>query len=153
MRLKLPPIGRLALAGLALAAPGPALAGPAEEQSPGLPKVDFSGALLEMFISLALVLGVLLAVFWLVRRFLPGAAGAMGGGSMRLLGRLSLGPRKFLALVEVADEVLVLGVSNDAISLVSKVKDPQALSEKRAPVQPPFKSLFKKAQSGGEEKP
>jgi flagellar protein FliO/FliZ len=142
--------GLLALAGLAVCAPGPAFA---QDEAPGLPNVDFSSALLEMLFSLGLVLGILLVVLWLVRRYLPTTAGGMGGGAMRLLGKLSLGPRKYLALVEVADEVLLLGVSNDGINLLSKVENQEALSGLRAPVEPPFKSLFKKARAKAEEKP
>jgi flagellar protein FliO/FliZ len=130
-----------------LAAPGIALA---QENPPGLPNVDFSSALFEMFLSLALVLGVLVAVLWLVRRFLS-ASPAMGGGSMRLLSRLSLGQRKYLALVEVAGEVLVLGISNESINLLGKVQDTESLPEMKPMARPQFKSFFKRAQAGGED--
>lgn len=92
-----------------------------------LPASDFSTALVKMVAGLALVLGVLVGLYWLSRRFLPGSV-AGGNAGMRLLGRLGLGSRKYVALVEVAGKVLILGVSNDRINLLSEVEDPSRIS-------------------------
>lgn len=95
-----------------------------EEAAKLVPEDDFYTAMVKMLAGLALVLGILFAVYWLARRLMPGQAGA-GGARMRVLGRLGLGPRKFLALVEVADRVLLLGVSGDGIRLLLKLEDPE----------------------------
>ena len=120
-----------------------------EDKPQMLPGGDFTGSIVEMLFSLGLVLAVMLAILWAVRKLMPGMAG-MGGG-MRLLGRLSLGPRRFVALVEVAGEVLVLGVGGDGIRLLYKVEDPQALEEIRSVPQPAFKNILNKVRKKDEE--
>jgi flagellar biogenesis protein FliO len=40
-----------------------------------------------------------------------------------------LAPRKSIALVEVAGDILVIGISNDQISLLSNVQDPERIEQ------------------------
>lgn len=101
----------------------PALARAQEETAGLAPEGDFYTAMVKMLAGLALVLGIMVGAYWLVRRLAPKAA-ALGGGQMRLLARLGLGPRKFLAMVQVADRVLVLGVTTDSIRLVCELDQP-----------------------------
>ena len=93
-----------------------------------LPETDFTMALIKMLGGLALVLALMVGAYWLTRRFLPQAGGA-GGGRMRLVGRLALGPRKSVALVAVAGRVLVLGVGQDQVNLLTTLDDPQEVEE------------------------
>lgn len=123
----------------------------AAEKSQELPSTDFSSALIQMLAGLFLVLAVMVGVYWLVRRFLPGPAAA-GTYRMRLLGRLGLGARKYLALVEVAGRVLVLGVTNDRINLLDTVDDPERVAEMTAGDQGSFAKVFKRAAKKGEDK-
>lgn len=97
----------------------------AQEQAPSaLPESGFGAALFQMVAGLAAVLGLMIGLYWLLRRFTPGRT-ASGGGGLRLLGRLALGPRKFVGLVQVAGRVLVLGVSDRNISLLCSIEDPE----------------------------
>jgi flagellar biosynthetic protein FliO len=98
--------------------------------APGLPET--AG---KMFSSLALVLGVMFLVFFLFKKFVF-KNGLMGGNTqtIKVLGTGIIGPRKSVSLVEVAGEILVLGISNDNISLLSKVDDEEKIEElKTAP--------------------
>jgi len=113
----------LATLGAAALALLPALARAQEETAGLAPEGDFYTAMVKMLAGLALVLGIMVGAYWLVRRLAPRAA-VLGGGQMRLLARLGLGPRKFLAMVEVADRVLVLGVTTDSIRLVCELDQP-----------------------------
>lgn len=126
----------------------------AEEGDPvgNLAQGNFSLAILNMVAALALVLGIMLLLFWVAKRFLP--TGFTGGsGKMRVIGRLPLGPRKFLALVKVGGKVLVLGVSPDKINLLTTFEDSEEFDmpprEKGAGLA--FGEIFKKAKAKKEE--
>lgn len=98
--------------------------------APGMPET--AG---KMFSSLALVLGVMFLVFYVFKKFVL-KNGLMGGNTqtIKVLGTGVIGPRKSVSLVEVAGEILVLGISNDNISLLSKVEDEEKIEEiKTAP--------------------
>ena len=126
----------------------PALARAQEETAGLAPGGDFYPAMAKMLAGLALVLGIMVGTYWLVRRLAPRTA-ALGGGRMRLLARLGLGPRKFLALVEVADRVLVLGVTTDSIRLVCELDQPLPEQEQRPGGA--FAGILKRASRQGEE--
>ncbi|KIX13516.1 flagellar biosynthetic protein FliO [Dethiosulfatarculus sandiegensis] len=141
----------ISVALIILASACPALAGQ-EDAANDLAQGDFSLALLNMVAGLALVLGIMLLLFWAAKRFLP--SGFTGGAAgMRIISRLPLGPRKFLALVKVGDKVLVLGVSPDRINLLTTFEDSEEfnmlLKEKGAGLA--FGEIFKKAKAKKEE--
>lgn len=54
-----------------------------------------------------------------------------GGGEklVNVLGTGFLGPKKNIVLVEVAGEVLVLGMSQDHITLLTNITDPEKIEE------------------------
>lgn len=109
----------LAAAALLLRCP-PALA--AEEAAPAAVPPGMGGAALEMLAALALVLGVLVGLYWLARRFLPGVTAGPGGG-LRVAGRLGIGSRKQVVLVSLGQRLLVLGVSPDRVNLLTTLDD------------------------------
>ena len=82
---------------------------------------------LQMLMALAIVLGGLLVVFYLLKRFLRKEGGGSGNPLIRVIASQYLGIKKNIALVEVAGTVLVLGVSNDNISLLTKIEDQGAV--------------------------
>nr|NIP99746.1 flagellar biosynthetic protein FliO [Nitrospinaceae bacterium]NIR53874.1 flagellar biosynthetic protein FliO [Nitrospinaceae bacterium]NIS84288.1 flagellar biosynthetic protein FliO [Nitrospinaceae bacterium]NIT81095.1 flagellar biosynthetic protein FliO [Nitrospinaceae bacterium]NIU43377.1 flagellar biosynthetic protein FliO [Nitrospinaceae bacterium] len=49
--------------------------------------------------------------------------------TIQVLGTGFLGPRKNIAIVEVAGEVLVLGVSNDNISLLATIREKDRIEQ------------------------
>lgn len=61
-----------------------------------------------MLLGLTIVLGLLLGTLWLIKR-LSTPHGAAAG--LRVLGAVPVGPRERVVLVEVADQVLILGVT------------------------------------------
>lgn len=128
----------------ALLAPALALAQETAAATP-LPGEDFGAALAKMLLALALVLGLMGGLWWLARRFLPAQAGGPSGG-MRVLGRLPLGPRKGLVLVEVAGRVLVLGMSEQGLNLLTTLDDPQEVAGLVASGKGAFGRALRKAQ-------
>jgi flagellar biosynthetic protein FliO len=93
-------------------------------------KPDLFSASLKMVYTLGLVLGAMFVVFHLFKKF--GLRNSVFGGEGKPIKVLSTGflaPRKSIALVEVAGDVLVIGISNDQISLLGNVQDPERIEQ------------------------
>lgn len=90
---------RIALSGILLS---PALAFAAAEE------LSTTGSLLRMVFGLALVLGIMVAVAWLIKRMTPGLKQQ---SVVRIVGGVSVGSRERVVVVEVAGRWLVLGVA------------------------------------------
>ena len=82
---------------------------------------------LQMLAALGIVLGGLLVVFYLMKRFLKRDAGGSKEQLIRVVANQYIGIRKNIALVEVPGAILVVGVSNENISLLTKIEDKIAL--------------------------
>ncbi len=67
------------------------------------------GTLLQLLASLVLVLLVFAGLAWLLRRFMAGQP--VGGGRLKVIEGLPLGPRDRLLLVQVGETQLLLGQS------------------------------------------
>jgi flagellar protein FliO/FliZ len=85
---------------------------------------DFGTAALKASGSLLLVVGLIICLLFLVKRLRFGGLPHSGYPRMRLLGRLHLAPKRAIALVEVEDQWLVLGVGTESVSLISRVARP-----------------------------
>ena len=97
------PEQQAALAGARAAnAPAPAnvLAGPAPSAA---------GSLLQTGVSLVFVLGLLVGLAWLLKRFGPKTV--TGGTTVKLVGALSVGARERILVVEVGEQWIVVGAS------------------------------------------
>ena len=85
---------------------------------------------LKMFSMLAVVLGFMFLLFFGFKKYV--LKNTMFGGGEKLvnvLGSGFLAPKKNIVLVEVAGEVLVLGMSQDNISLLTNITDPEKIEE------------------------
>ena len=91
------------------------------------PAPDALSTTLQMLTALAIVLGGLLVVFYLLKRFLRRDAGGPGNPLIRVIASQYIGVKKNIALVEVPGTVLVLGISTDKISLLTKIEDQSVL--------------------------
>lgn len=67
-----------------------------------------TGTFVQAFFGLAFLLVLLLVLAWAARK-LQGGKG-FGEGGMRLLGGIALGPRERIVLVEVGEDLLVIGI-------------------------------------------
>ena len=85
---------------------------------------------LKMISMFALVLGLMFLIFFGFKKYVLKNT-AFGGGNklVNVLGTWFLGPKKNIALVEVAGEVLVLGISQDSITLLSSITDEEKIEE------------------------
>jgi flagellar protein FliO/FliZ len=81
-------------------------------------------ASLKMIGSLMVVLGLILGLFYALRRlrFRP----FQGGPSrqMRLIATLNLAPKRALSLVELNDQWLIVGVGAESVRLITRMERP-----------------------------
>ncbi|MFQ5449137.1 MAG: flagellar biosynthetic protein FliO [Nitrospinaceae bacterium] len=85
---------------------------------------------MKMLTGFSLVLGLMLLLFYLFKKFV--LKNTVFGGSdklVRVLGTGFLGPKKNIVLVEVAGEVLVLGIANDNISLLANIREKEKIEK------------------------
>jgi len=109
---------------------------------------------LRMVAMLFLVVAFMLLLFYLFKKFVLKNTPFGGSGKLvQVLGTGFLGPRNNIALVEVAGDVLVLGISNDNITLLNHIEDEEKIAEiksrsgKNKPAKGNPDSTIKKAMS------
>lgn len=80
---------------------------------------------IKMFLSLFLMLGLIFAFFFILKRLKIGPLAGNRPALMKLLGTLSLAPKRGIALVEVCEQWFVVGIGSESVSLISKVDRPE----------------------------
>ena len=128
---------------------------------PGLALAQETGwnpasAMIKMVGVLALVLAILIGGLWLMRRFAPGATRLAGlSGGIRVLTQHALGQKRLLVVVRVAEQVLLLGVTDHNINFITRIEDEEFLSHSEAPAPENLSSfarlLGRMARPGGKE--
>jgi len=96
------------LAALPLALFAPLALGQTTAPLPDTPGVS-AGAFVQMLLSLALIVGVLILGAYLLRRFNGGRTFG-NTGPMRIAGGLMISPRERIVLLEVGDTWVVVGI-------------------------------------------
>jgi flagellar protein FliO/FliZ len=76
-----------------------------------------AGSLLQVVLGLIVVLALMAAAAWALRRF--GMARQAGGTAVRIVGGVSVGNRERILVVEVAEQWIVVGVAAGRISALS----------------------------------
>ncbi len=97
---------------------------------------ELETAALRTIASLGLVVGLIVCLFYVLRRWRFGALGPNNQATMRLVGTLSLAPRRSLALVEIDDQWLVVGVGADRVTFITKLERPTE-PDHQVPLDPP----------------
>lgn len=89
---------------------------------------SFLGSSLKMAAALAFVIGVLLLLYAASRKGF-GVLPQKKGGLIQVLETRPLGGRKFLCVVKVRNEELLLGMSNDRIECLTKISSGETFAE------------------------
>jgi flagellar protein FliO/FliZ len=100
-------------------------------------------SLLQVLFALLVVLGAIGLFAWLMRRLMPGQAGA--GGLLKVVGAVMVGPRERLVVVEVGDTWLLLGVAASSVTLVHSMPRPAHASSSEARPVSAFQRLLGQA--------
>jgi flagellar protein FliO/FliZ len=101
-----------------------------EDSRPTGKPIELVPSSMKMFSMLALVLGIIFLLFFGFKKFVLKNT-VFGGGEklVNVLGTGFLGPKKNIVLVEVAGEVLVLGISQDHIALLTSITDTEKIAD------------------------
>jgi flagellar biosynthetic protein FliO len=103
-----------------------------------MPAGPATGSLLQTLLALIVVLGVLGALAWFLKRYGPKAGG--GSANLRVVGSLNLGGRERLLVVEVGGQWIVVGASPgriNALATMPKQEGLDAMNASLAPHAPP----------------
>ena len=79
---------------------------------------------LKMTGSLILILGLIILLFYVLKRLRLGSLSLNRYPEMRVLGTINLAPKRAIALVEICDQWLVVGVGTENVTLLSKLDRP-----------------------------
>jgi flagellar protein FliO/FliZ len=98
------------------------------------------------FSMLLVVLGILLLVLWLIRRYssIQGAGGQ--SGLMRMVASMYVAPKERIALVDVLGEKILIGITPQQISFLARIEDDKDLCGGQKPEAPGgfFKALLRR---------
>lgn len=99
----------------------------------------FSAAyLMQVFGSLIVVIGLMFAVLWGLRRF-NGVGGRAAGGQLQVISSVGLGQRERAVLVRAGDQQLLLGVAPGSVRTLHVFSEP--LSASSAPADQPAEGV------------
>ena len=77
----------------------------------------------KMLTALGIVLGGLLICVYFIKRFLNRDVGGSKEQLIKVIASQYIGIKKNISLIEIPGSILVVGVSNDNISLLTKIED------------------------------
>lgn len=98
-------------------------------EEPGMTPISPELSLLKAVGALILIIGLLLLLAALVKKMGINRGFGKGGGLIRVVETRSLGPRKYLAVVEGAGEFFLLGVSDQQISLLTPLNNQELIRQ------------------------
>ncbi len=90
---------------------------------------DYSYMLLRSVLALGFVVALMVGGMYAFRRLSLMRGSPSGALPVSVISRAFMGQKSSIAIVDVAGEVLVLGISPNAINLLLKVEDPGVIEE------------------------
>ena len=89
----------------------------------------FFGAVVRTIFSLAIVLGLLYATLWFIRKVTGSVAGPSTQGAARVVGRIYLSPKVVVYFLRLLDKLLIIGTSAGSISLLATIEDEHEITQ------------------------
>jgi flagellar biogenesis protein FliO len=90
---------------------------------------DMMATAFKMFAALGIVLGVLFIIFYFARRFSKINNSETKEKLIRVLANKFIGVKKNICAVEVPGALLILGVTHNQITLLTKIEDQEILDK------------------------
>lgn len=104
------------------------------------------GAIVRMIAALVVVIACIYGgLFLLSRQMKRRRYGKAGGGSLDVLETAFVGPKKTVSLVRVADRAVLIGVTDNQISVLTELSEPETarlLAEQSQPSQEAFGTML-----------
>ena len=84
---------------------------------------DLLSTAFQMLTALGIVLGGLLVIYYFMKRVIKRDVNGSKEQLIRVIASQDIGLKKNISIVEIPGSILVVGVSNDNISLLTKIED------------------------------
>jgi flagellar protein FliO/FliZ len=84
------------------------------------------GSLVRTIFGLLFVLGVIYALYWLLKKVKQAKESANSGTGMETIASLTLGTNRSLHLVRVGNEIVLLGAAEHAVTPIRRYSEPEA---------------------------
>lgn len=97
----------------------PTLLAPSLARAQAAPPQDLGASVIQLVFGLAIVIALLLASLWLLKRL--SAPRGEAAGLMRIVAGTAVGSRERVVVLEVADTWLVLGVAPGRVSALAEM--------------------------------
>ena len=135
-----------ATAQAAPAVTAPVAVAPAPHPAPATPSTattapSSAGGLLQVMFGLLVVLGLLAAALWFLKRM--GGSRFAPGSVVKIIGGVSVGNRERVMVVEVADQWIVIGVAPGRVSTLASMPRQEQPAAQAAPGVPNFSAWLK----------
>lgn len=100
-----------------------------------------AGSLFQVLLGLALVLGLMAALAWVLKRF--GATRAAGSAIVKVVGGVSVGGRERVLIIEAADQWIVVGVAPGRVNALATMPRQEIPAPMLGPVTKNFSDWLK----------
>ena len=88
---------------------------------------DLFSTAIKMMSALGIVLACMFVAFYFMKRFMNRDTVSSKAKLIKVLANTYIGVKKSVSLIEVPGSVLVVGITNDKISLLTKIEDKEVL--------------------------
>jgi flagellar biosynthetic protein FliO len=90
--------------------------------------VDFFSSLVKMISALAVVLGIMIAAMYFVKKFMKGTASGIDDGKfIKIISTRYIGPKCSIMLIDVLSSIIVISMANNQITMLTTISDPKSL--------------------------
>jgi flagellar biosynthetic protein FliO len=90
--------------------------------------VDFFSSLLKMVSALAVVLGIMIGAMFFLRKFIKGTGTNLDDGNyIKIISTRYIGPKCSIMLMDVLNSIVVVGIANNQITMLTTISDPKSL--------------------------
>lgn len=118
---------------LVLVLPSMALGSPASPAGSGADAPSLIGVIFKMIFALTMVLGLFFLALHGARKLRALQEKACGSNLIKILATKGIAPKKYVSVIEVGGEIIVLGMSESSVSLLTKMDRSQILPSSGGP--------------------
>lgn len=81
-----------------------------------------------MLAALAIVIALMIGAMYLLKKYFFQPSAAISGNAMiHIISTCHLGPKNSILLIEILGQVMLLGISNQQMSILGTITDPDAM--------------------------
>ncbi len=90
---------------------------------------ELFSSLLKIASALAVTVGIMFLLVFLFKKAMQRGGGEGNADVVRILSSRYLGPKSSIMLVDVVGHLLVIGIANGTMSLLTEIMDPESIQQ------------------------